>query len=239
MFLFSVGLVELKLRYSVLGQYQSYFINKLCTKKDKQYSFVFFQFAGDTVKIVEPFWELTKIPCSRIYMHQWKMVVAANCNHSIALSEVKSQLWDPTYETCKALLQKFSTLEITFNEFDSYFEPTDEPNIIADELRCFSKRLNTSISLDDSCIKKICECVQTGRKLQRSHQAADMVLKIKELMSLTGFFCNLEYIAKVSAFSMVMLSFNISITASITDKTMDTRICARRNVTSCCITRRH
>ena len=219
-------------------EYQYVSINKLCISKDQVYNFVFFQYTGDVVNLAEPFWKATKTSCSNIFILLWKKAIA-NCNHSIAVSEVKTQLWDPTYEACKALLQKFCTLEITFSEFDDYFGPTDEQNIITDELKCFSEGLSSNISLDTTCIKNICRCVETSRKLQRSHHAAHLVLNVKMLLSLTGNFDHLEHIAKASDCSIKMLIFNISITASITGKTMDTGIYIGRNGSSCCTIRRH
>ena len=233
--IFSVGLSGLKLHCCKSEEYQDVSINKLCISKDKVNQFVFFQYAGDVVYIAEPFW---KVSCSNIYILLWKKAIA-NCNHSISVAEVKTKLWDPTYEACKSLLQKFCTLEITFSEFDNYFGPTDELNIITDELKCFSEGLSSNISLDTTCIKNICLCVETSRKLQRSHHAADLVLNVKMLLSLTGNFDHLEHIAKASDCSINMLILNISITASITVKTMDTGIYMGRTDSSCCTTRRH
>ena len=238
--IFFVGLSKIKLHCCELQQYENVPINKLCTFKDGKYHFVFFQYAGDLINIAEPFWEVTKTSCSNIYIVLWKKSIA-NCNHSITISDVKTQLWDPTYEACKALLQKICTLKITFSEFDDYFGPTDGLNIISNDLRFLSQGLSSNITLDNACIENICQCVEICRKLQRSHHSALLVLNVKMLLSLTGDFDHLEHVAKVSDFSMriLVLIFNILITANITGKTMDNGIYTRRNGSSCYTTRRH
>ena len=221
LFCFSLGLSKLKQHCCSLDQFLSQPINTLCICNDKQYHFVLFQYAGDLIGIIEPFYEVTETFRSSIFILIWNQTIANS--PAITISQVKSLIWDRAYGASIMLLQKLSTLSITFTEFYNCFGPNGEHKSIAKELKTFSCGLKSNILTDES-IDHICACVETCRKLQKGYQAADLILKIRTLLSLKGGFNHLEHIAKVMDW-YIEVSLYISILASITCTTMDTGIC--------------
>ena len=208
---YSLGLPLLQQHCCALQQFETVYVNTLCIYKNDQYHFVLFQYTEDLVEIVEPFWDITRTFCSRIFTIIWKKTIESS-QRSIALTQLKSDVWTPTYNACRILLQKFSTMLITIGELSDYFGSNDEFNTIAKELHNFSQGMKSSITLDTACITSICSCLEIYRHLERSHEAADLVLRIRTLLSLEGNFDHLEHIAMVSDYynSIIIMSFNSS-----------------------------
>lgn len=180
----SAGLPELK--QELKKDFSLKKINQLCVRDGQKIQVVCFQSAGSLSDFADKFYLMNHKHASNLFTVEWKAAISAEFRSgtSLALSSLKSKVWDPAFRNCQFLLKELCDCSMKLARVDQLFK-RHKPNLEM-QLRNLLAGVNACLdeTKDGDWIEKVVCRIHDYWQLCTYRKAATVFLKLKEVLNL-------------------------------------------------------
>lgn len=114
------------------------------------------------------------------------MAIATSSKHELTLEDIQPLVWQPSFESCRTLLESLSDLSISIDEVDERF--SGQRNTIETQLQLLSRGVNdctrTTEKIDHLSIDRAILRIRYYWELRQYREGANIFLRIRDTLHL-------------------------------------------------------
>lgn len=197
---FNAGLEQLKKDIENLSNSGKASINTLCKRDDdNKVCFIALKAAAPLDTITDKYDIMSRMYPTALFNRRWSshMTSAAKSKSKLTIQSIRTDIWDPCFQECQTLLHSLRDRTIFLSKVDHYFKGVEDMKkqlriLHTGFRRCAPDQNSTE---DIPRINSAIDCIEKYWSLCRLAKAAEVVIDLKEKLSLTGDFSLIETLA--------------------------------------------